>query len=108
MRNDVIKKTNFATLADMQQFFREYIDLNNQVKQLEKIRDAKKAAIEEFMRAAKIQKIKAGDNFLCLSKDFSYSSIDTKALKQKEPESYEQLLAKYSKEISCKGYLKVI
>lgn len=93
--------------GDMQQLARELADLNNQKKELEKVLDAKKAKMEEFMRTAKIQKVRAENNFISLTNDLSYSSIDTKVLKQEEPELYEQLLGKYGKETSRKGYIQV-
>ena len=93
--------------GDMQQLARELADLNNQKKELEKVLDAKKAEMEEFMRTAKIQKVRAENNFISLTNDLSYSSIDTKVLKQEEPELYEQLLGKYGKETSRKGYIQV-
>jgi len=93
--------------GDMQQLARELADLNNQKKKLEKILNAKKVEMEEFMKTAKIQKVRADNNFISITNDISYSSIDTKELKQKEPELYEKLLGEYGKETSRKGYIQV-
>ncbi|KIM06062.1 MAG: hypothetical protein KN64_00730 [Sulfurovum sp. AS07-7] len=93
--------------GDIQQLAREIADLNKQKKQLEKMLDAKKVEMEEFMKTAKIEKIRVEDNFISLANDFSYSSIDTKELKQKEPELYEMLIGKYGKTIARKGYIQI-
>lgn len=93
--------------GDMLQLAKELVEFNNQKKALEKKLNAKKAEMEEFMRTANIQKVKADSNFISLTKDTSYTSIDTKVFKQEEPELYEQLLGKYGKETSRKGYIQV-
>lgn len=97
--------------GDMQQLARELADLNNQKKELEKRLDAKKAEMEEFMVTAKIQKVRAANNeqynFISLTNGYSYSSIDTKALKQERPKLYEKLLGKYGVEKTRKGSLQV-
>lgn len=97
--------------GDMQQLALDLAALSAKKKELEKIVEAKKAEMESFMATAKIQKVKATNeeqcSFISLSHGSSYTSIDTKQLKQEDPGLYERLLEKYGKEVSRSGYLKI-
>lgn len=93
--------------GDMEQLALDIVKLNEEKKNLEKILDAKKSSMEEFMRTANIKKVKADKYFITLSNDISYVSIDSKLLKQQKPELYDQLIGEYGKDTSRKGYIQV-
>jgi len=93
--------------GDILQLAKEIVDLDNQKKALDKKIKAKKAELEEFMRASNSQKLKVGDNFISLTKDSVYNTLNMNKLKNERPKLYAALLKKYGKEVSRKGYLQI-
>ena len=93
--------------SDIFKIAKDFVELNSKKKQLEKELEEKKSLIEEYMRNANLNKISLDNSLISLSKDTQSTSFDTKLLKEKEPELYETLFAKYSKTVARKGYISV-
>ena len=82
-------------------------ELEAQKKELDTQVKAIKADIETFFKEKGLKKAKVADYVVSLSADSSFTSLDTKKLKEEAPELYEELIAKFGKTITRKGSLKI-
>lgn len=87
------------------QLFKKIADITKAKKQLEEHETKVKQELEEAMNAYDIKSI--DNQFIKITrvKESTSTTVDLKALKEKEPKLYDELLEDYPKTTSKKSYL---
>lgn len=87
------------------QLFKKIADISKAKKQLEEQEAKVKQELEEAMNAYDIKSI--DNQFIKITrvKESTSTTVDLKALKEKEPKLYDELLEDYPKTTSKKAYL---
>ena len=83
----------------------ETLKLEEKKKELEAKIKAKKEALKKYLQEKGLNKIKAGEHIVTVTKESSYVTLDTSALK-KDP-IYENLIKKYPKEIKRASSIRI-
>ena len=83
----------------------EVLKLENEIKKLQAIAKERKEALKKYLQEKGLDKVKAGEHIVTLSKESSYVALDTSALK-KDP-IYEELIKKYPKEIKKASSVRI-
>ncbi len=81
--------------------------LESQKKEIDKELKIKKEKLLEYLEAKGIKKAKIADYLVSVTASSSFVSLDTTKLKKEAPELYEELIAKFGKQIVRKGSLKI-
>ena len=82
-------------------------ELEAQKKALEAQLKEKKEKILQYLEEKELSKVKVGEYIVSIQKGSSYVSLDTKKLKNSEPELYEKLISQYGKKITRSSSLKI-
>jgi len=84
----------------------EILKLEVEAKKLVEVVKEKKEKLKTYLEEKGLNKIKAGENIVTLSKASSYVTLDTSKLK-KDENLYKELLEKYSKEVKRTPILRI-
>ncbi len=83
----------------------EILKLEAEAKKLSEAVKEKKEALKKYLQEKGLNKIKAGEHIVTVTKESSYVTLDTSALK-KDP-IYEELIKKYPKEIKRASSIRI-
>jgi len=83
----------------------EILKLENEIKKLQAVAKEKKETLKRYLEEKGLNKIKAGEHIVTVTKESSYVTLDTSALK-KDP-IYEELLKKYPKEVKRTSNIRI-
>ncbi len=85
----------------------EILKLEAEAKKIANTLKAKKEALKKYLEEKNLNKVKVGEHIVSLTSATSYKSLDTSKLKKEDETLYNELLAKYGKEIKRASSIKI-